>query len=880
MGRQIFLFLALIFLPAVSAAQKRPLTADDYKRWRRVNEPVMSDNGRWVTYRYSYTDPEEQQRTPEATHLHDMVTGRVTELGQARDIRFFCRDRWMRYSAGDNIVLYSPTDGRTIVWNREYDFQESVSSPVICYSYQLHDGGRRNRFVAWDIEHGDSTVVENVTRYHLSPDAAHITYLEDDGTTVRLKSGTLRSARHQTIYGGESGAIRDFRMDAQGGTGTFTVASDASRTGRPDLLFAFDIRSGRTRLLLDTRTAGELPGGYRAVASCSQPLNSGRTVFVDVEPTTPHTKPSRSEPATGAEPEIWRWDDDDVPAQGGAGRRTARRPNPRYVYHLDRQQFVMVSEDDRRSMLTPRGDDYSAVLFMDAKPYRRSSDWRDGEHADIWLADLDTGEQTLLFSDFRGTPSWSPCGRFVLFYEERQQVWLSLDTRTRQLCDISTAIGHPMYDEDHDRPKPAAPYGIAGWAADGLSVYLYDRYDIWQADLSGRNAPRALTSGYGRANGLSLRIVGANRDDGVMIPARGELLLKAVDEESKDQSFYRMTAGGSLRRLAGGAFDYHVHALSADGKYALYSRQSFGEYRDLWWSKTDFTSPVRVTDANPHQKEYLWGTAGIVEWRNFDGERNRGLLYLPEGWTPERSYPVIVNFYETHTEELHLYMSPDYSSATIDIPTYVSNGYVVFMPDVRFKTGAPGQSSYSAVVSGTQMLIDKGIATPGRIAIQGHSWSGYQTAYILTRSDIFTCANAGAVVSNMVSAYTAIRPQVGMPRMLMYEETQCRIGQPMWGGDNTELYIRNSPIYFADRIATPLLIFHNDADEAVPYSEGLNLFFAMRRLGKPAWLLNYKGEGHFLFGTAARRDWTIRQEQFFDHYLNGAPRPEWMETGE
>ena len=199
------------------------------------------------------------------------------------------------------------------------------------------------------------------------------------------------------------------------------------------------------------------------------------------------------------------------------------------------------------------------------------------------------------------------------------------------------------------------------------------------------------------------------------------------------------------------------------------------------------------------------------------------------------------------------------------------------MPDIHFTVGAPGESSYSAVVSGTRMLIDRGIADKERIGIQGHSWSGYQVAYLVTRTNMFACASPGAAVSNMVSAYTGIRTGSGMPRMFMYEETQSRLGKSLW--EDKEMYLRHSPILNADKIETPLLIFHCDRDEAVPYAEGLNLFLAMRRLQKPAWLLNYKGERHFLYNRAAEIDWTIRLQQFFDHYLKDTPEPRWMREG-
>ena len=399
---------------------------------------------------------------------------------------------------------------------------------------------------------------------------------------------------------------------------------------------------------------------------------------------------------------------------------------------------------------------------------------------------------------------------------------------------------------------------------------------MWVIDLTGRKTPYSLTNGWGRENNTVLRILKSDYDSKRIDPKRN-MLLETVNTETLDQGVYEWSPSQKLRKLMEGPYALNFRAVSQDKKYCMFIRQSYSEFRDIWWSKTDFVNPVKITEANPQQKDYRWGSVKLVEWVNYEGKRNRGLLYLPDDYDSSKTYPVIVNFYETHTGELHISPLPTLSSAMINTVTYVSNGYVVFMPDVHFTIGAPGESCYNAVVSGTQMLIDKGIADKNRIGIQGHSWSGYQVAYLVTRTNMFRCANPGAAVSSMVSAYTGIRTGSGMPRMFMYEETQSRMGKTLW--DDPEMYIKNSPIFYADKIQTPLLIFHCDGDEAVPYSEGLNLFLAMRRLHKPAWLLNYKGDKHFLYNKAAEIDWTIRLQQFFDYYLKDAPMPRWMKEG-
>src|SRR5690606_12922672 len=117
-----------------------------------------------------------------------------------------------------------------------------------------------------------------------------------------------------------------------------------------------------------------------------------------------------------------------------------------------------------------------------------------------------------------------------------------------------------------------------------------------------------------------------------------------------------------------------------------------------------------------------------------------------------------------------------------------------------------------------------------------------QTSYLVTQTDLFAAAESGAPVSNMISAYGGIRWGTGMSRQFQYEQTQSRIGGTPW--QYPLRYMENSPIFFADKVRTPVLILHNDQDGAVPWYQGIEYFMALRRLGKEAYLFNYVGEDH------------------------------------
>jgi dipeptidyl aminopeptidase/acylaminoacyl peptidase len=292
---------------------------------------------------------------------------------------------------------------------------------------------------------------------------------------------------------------------------------------------------------------------------------------------------------------------------------------------------------------------------------------------------------------------------------------------------------------------------------------------------------------------------------------------------------------------------------------------------------TTLANPKQLTRVNLQQDSIRWGSVELVKWTGTNGTKLEGLLYKPEGFDPTKKYPMLTYFYERNAETLNDYKAPSPSRSTINIPFCVSNGYLVFVPDIVYTVGQPGPDAYDCIVPGVLSLLDRGFVDRNRLGIQGQSWGGYQTAFIITRTNLFRAAEAGAPVANMTSAYGGIRGETGMVRQFQYEKTQSRIGGTLW--EKPMNYIENSPLFYADRVETPLLIMSNDADGAVPHQQGIELFTGLRRLNKPVWMVVYNGEAHNLMGRHNAKDLSIRMYQFFDYYLKDAPEPVWMKDG-
>ncbi len=442
---------------------------------------------------------------------------------------------------------------------------------------------------------------------------------------------------------------------------------------------------------------------------------------------------------------------------------------------------------------------------------------------------------------------------------------------------LTTPASFLAWDEENDVPDYPNAHGTAGWTERDESLLIYDRYDIWKFDPDAMKEPVNLTMN-GRKNRISYRLVKLDKEERV-IDLNKPQLLKGFNEVTKGNGYYkaRLSTAASPKELMAGNYMLRSISKAKNTDHVIYTMESFEQYPDLHYATLDFKKSIRLTHGIDQQKDYLWGTAELVSWISLDGRKLEGVVYKPADFDPAKKYPMIVSFYERNSETLFNYRMPEPHRSTIDYHLYNSNGYIVFNPDIRYVDGYPGESCYNCLMPGVAMLIGKGYIDEKAIGAQGHSWGGYQVAYLATRTDLFAAIESGAPVVNMFSAYGGIRWGSGLARSFQYEHTQSRLGGTPW---STPLrYLENSALFTMDKVQTPVLIMHNDADGHVPWYQGIEYFVAMKRLGKPCWMLNYTGEPHWPTKIANKIDFQKRMFQFFNHYLKKEAMPGWMSDG-
>ena len=642
----------------------------------------------------------------------------------------------------------------------------------------------------------------------------------------------------------------------------------------PYALYLWDWQAERAKLVAKAGKSKGLFPGYRVSPDTRLRFSrdASKLLFGMAKPLLDDIPPQLKEDKVTLD--LWHYKDPLIQPMQAKRASQERKRAITHVMDIEADRIIHLGDEylEQPRFLGKSGD---IMLASRSRPYKRLLSW-DGSYADYYIYKTKDARGSMVMRKFAGRPSPSDSGRYLAYFDRNKQ-WHLIDNESGKDTNLSQGIAVSFAREDWDKPAKASSYGLAGWSTDDRFVFIYDRYDIWRFATDG-SSQTCITEGFGRDEYLSFRIVQTD-PDAFGLDMSKPVLLRTTHTETMSSGFYkcRLDEEGEPMRLVFQKRSFGRRLTKAkDGERLFFRRSTFHEFGDLWTAGKDFTNMKRISDANPQQRKILWGRGEIVRWRSNDGRRIKGALYKPENFDPQKKYPMIVYTYEKRSQNLHSYRSP-LPGTSPSASYYVSNGYLWFEPDIHYKVGHTGQSAYDCVIPGVLHLIDKGYVDEKAIGIAGHSFGGYQSAYLVTRTKLFKAAESGAPVSNMTSAYGGVRWSSGMSRAFQYEKTQSRIGGTLW--DLPENYIENSPIFKADQVTTPVLMLHNDKDGAVPWYQGIEFFLALRRLGREVYLFNYVGEAHGLRRRANKVDWTRRMQEFFDHHLKGRPAPEWMRKG-
>ncbi len=916
MQKNIYLlfFLSFIFLSFVSQGQKkRPLTIDDFQYWNILNNQVISNDGTIIAFEQNPQRGDGRLIVWKERGGYDTIPrGYNPVIGSESDFLLFSirqhEDSIRKAKLAKVKKEDMPLDSLGILILRSNEVLKfaglkSVKVPeenarwiafIIKSGKQKEDSlqnlksGKKEMqetgdLILFDVTTHDTLFINDVSEVYCSPDGSYIYYAKLVKDSLMTSSSLYvfdTNYNRQDILYSDKGWIKKVVSAKKGEKYAFLFSGDTADARVYSLYYG--TLGTLPRKVVDGYTSG-IPVGWSPCINSELIFseNSSKLYFgtaKDPEPDRKDTIPDDEKLRV----DIWNWQDSKLQPQQLAELEKERKRTYMAVYHTDLDRFIQLADLDVKNINTINKGDGDIGLGYYEQPYLRESSWTGNTNRDYYIVDMVSGIKKEILKE-KSNVVISPQGKYVVWYENSDSSYyaLSTDLENAKPVPLTKMIPVNFYDEENDRPMDPQPYGIAGWSEGDRFIYIYDRYDIWKTDPSGDRVPVCITQAYGRRNNLRLRYVKLDPEL-EFIPSTQPLILSAFDENSMQAGFYntRFDVVADPTKMIMDNYYFGNLKKAKNSTKIIYTKESVSQFPDLHLSDINFINSEKISDANPVQCDFIWPIVKMVEWISISGEKLKGLLYLPENIDTTSKYPLLVYYYEKNSEYLFRHQHPAPSRSVINKTFYTSNGYLVFVPDIVYKTGYPGHSAYEAVISGTQYLLNTySFIDKNNMGLQGQSWGGYQTAYIITRTPIFSAAMAGAPVSNMTSAYGGIRWETGMSRMFQYEHQQSRIGGSLW--EKPIHYLENSPLFYAPNINTPLLMMHNDNDGAVPWYQGIELFVALRRLDKPVWLLNYNGEPHNLKQSswANRVDLSRRMFQFFNHYLKDQPMPVWMEKG-
>ncbi len=906
---RIFLVWPVLFLSLQLIAQQSPkksLKIEDFANWKTISHSIISNNGKYISYELNpqkgdgnlivvnnkFSDtisrgtkavfgPEDDfivyEIMPPESEIREAKLNKKKSHELPKDslgILVF-KDESVQSFANPKSFIVPEENARWIAFTLE---NEAVRNCTSC-KRRKQPG---DDLVIFEIETGDTTVFNNVTEYRFSQNGHSLFFV------TQTKNHKIFSALHvfdsntgttKELFAGE-GIIKKVVTDKTGSKYAFLFSNDTIK----EKVFSLYYGNPATEAIriVDSYSSG-IPVGWSPSENRNICFSEDGTKLYfgtaeSPEPEPKDTIPENEKPKL----DIWNWKDLKLQSQQKLEANEERERTYLAVYHPDKKRLVQLADLKIQSVCIIQKGNSDVGLGFDDKPYLRTSGWTGVINRDYYLVDIESGIKRQILTE-KPFARLSPQGKYVIWYEPKDSSWYTKSTNIEDVeaKALTRMIPVNFFEEDEDRPMVPSPYGVAGWSEDDRFVYIYDHYDIWKIDPSGARVPVNVTKAFGRRNKTRLRYVKLN-EDLEYIPSDKNIMLKAFDERTKSSGFFstQLNTIKDPDLLIMDKYHFDNLAKAKNANKLLWTKENVTAFPDLWSSNVEFSHAGRISNANPQQDDFLWPTVELVKWTSFMGETLEGLLYKPENFNPDLKYPMVVYFYERNSENLYRYQSPSPSRSTINKTFYTSNHFLVFVPDITYKEGYPGQSAYNSIVSGTQYLINKfQFVDEKRIGLQGQSWGGYQIAYLVTQTDLYAAAMAGAPVSNMTSAFGGIRWATGISRMFQYEHQQSRIGGSLW--EKPLQYIENSPLFYAPKVTTPLLMMHNDNDGAVPWYQSIEFFVALRRLDKPCWLLSYNNESHNLRKSswANRMDLSKRMFQFFNHYLKDQPMPEWMDKG-
>lgn len=855
-----YTLLFLLFYLNNVFGQKTPLKLESLGKWPIASSAIFSGDGNFLSFTVN-------NRNLGRNELHiNSIDGTLQKVEYDVILRpFFSSDnKTCVFLKKDTLKIFSLVNRRIKNINNVSKVTISPNNRWLAFS----DASDR-KLTLKDLESNSEKTLENINTYVFSPNSEYLLVVCDTLGQHNIKIVNLLNInKTEEIDISANGFIYDaIKFDT---AQNLTFVKKTVNMGRI-LICIYDLLSKK---LKEYELSDKTPKGFVGDFADVTFNNFMKTFIFSLKKVDTATRLK-----TMSKVDIWHYLDPKLQTEQLAG---LKKQEYLFSFNINNGRFTQLEFEDEHVISDKSGESNYLLLvkrYGDSEWY-----WNSKNLSTIILKRIDGGDSVILKSNFQAgrVPyfKFSPTQKFVIYYDPDKAAYFTFEINTHRTKNITRSIKAQWTNsEDEDLVQSKYhPVGMNCWLRSETQLILRDRYDLWNIDPLGKRKPICITQGLGTRNRTIFYIppslhAKSNFSD--------TLILYGYNRRLKISGFYRASLNGkfSVKVLYKNKNYKAISACFFNNKkwYYFITEESEVKPRNYFYT-SDFKNIAPVSHFfSALQQKYIWLTSSIHHWKSKDGNWNSGVLFVPENFDVKKKYPIIFHYYERNEVNPGNYLYPNLSIGKIDIPYFVSNGYLVFVPDFTYKIGSPGQSALNILLSATRYLSEKSYINQTKMGLQGHSWGGYETNFFITHSNAFAAAVSCEGDVNLTSKYGELRNNGTISNEYLLEVSQSRLGTTPWRNKNT--YIKSSPIFFINNVRTPLLMMNNLNDDNVLFSQGLQLYLGLRRENKPVWMLQYDEGGHSLGSDIDGRDFTIRLRQFFDHYLKLAPAPLWMTQG-
>lgn len=879
MNVKFILSISLLSFSLGVYAQKKPLDHSVYDSWQSLSNMALSENGHWISYSI------EPQVGDNLLVIENPGKGKKIIIPRATKAAFTKESDFLVCTIKPSHQLTETTKQKVSDTLAVLNLQttELWKSGGI-QSFFLNSGNwityrpsaRPESLSVRNLLTGEEFDFDKVQSYKFSGPANRLLLL--------LRADKERGQSYISVKNFSTTDL-DTLISEQGMIRNFTLSNKEERLAyllEDNQLLQIRLYNFISREVEDILSDNDLPDSLR-LNPLRPPFFSenGKRLYFGVKKR--RKKNARSANPNRSSVEIWRYNDTNYYPSQVESRQFGSDRDYLSVYNFSLSNYSILEQGIIR-LSTPLKSADNLLAKSDFY-LTEASQWMGAYNRefDLYSINPDDGNTTVIeksIASCSGADAIQVLDKYFIWYDCARKDYFAWDGESNQ--NITEKIPVPLYDINWDKPGNPLPYGIMGWVVKDSAVLIYDQFDIWKVDIIGTKQPVNLTNGIGRKENMEIR--NATKRHGAIdteLDPRSTILLKTFSFKDRSSGLGILTLGLQdyvQLKLPGAGF--YIDFVSQSNDKIIYTKESYQNSPDLYYAyinpKDHTVKESKISSLNLQQSNYNWGTSELYHWTTFNGHQGEGVLFKPENFDPDKKYPVICHYYEglnVRGPDLNRYEPPSPSRQSINIPYFVSRGYVVFVPGISFTLGETCDSTYDFVVSGVESLIKEGFIDENKMGIQGGSFGGYETFCLITKTNIFKAAWASVPVGNLITQYGLTHGLGGASHGLV-ENGQFRMNAKLW--DDVGRYIKNSPYFHLENVTTPTVIVSNDNDPSTRVENGIEMFLGMRRLEKEVWLLTYRGERHALDNRKNQLDLQKRMSGYFEYYLKDCPPPIWL----